>query len=114
MLNRSCRYNFEPLGDPELTDAQKQRFIGLVGEMWAEQVNGATIEQRIFPHVLAVAERGWTAAAHFPPHSEMDGAFYAAVEGRLNAMSCTLNRRGIASSPSAPGYCVWGQQLGSV
>jgi hypothetical protein len=100
-------YQFEPLGDPTLTEEQKARLVGMVAEMWAEQVNGAAIEQRIFPRALAVAERGWTAAAHFP--RSMNGSFIAGVEGRLNALSCTLNRRGVESSPSAPGHCSWSQ-----
>ena len=70
--------------------------------------NGGTVEQRVFPHALAVAERAWTSAAHFDPQPPVwDSAFYAEVEGRLNAMSCTPNRRGVQSSPSAPGYCSW-------
>jgi N-acetyl-beta-hexosaminidase len=100
-------YDFDPVGDPALTAEQKEKVIGLLAEMWAEQVNPATIEQRIFPHALATAERGWTVASHFP--AQRDSGFYAAVEGRLNAMSCTLNRRGVQSSPSAPGYCSWSQ-----
>lgn len=103
-------YAFDPLGDPALTAEQKARVIGLLAEMWGEQVNGGTIEQRIFPHALAVAERSWTSADHFDPQPRVwDSAFYAEVEGRLNAMSCTLNRRGVQSSPSAPGHCSWSQ-----
>ena len=99
------RYSFDPVGDPALSEAQKRRVIGLVAEMWGEQINSATIEQRIFPHALAVGERGWTDASHFHPSGIWDPEFYSAVEGRLNAMSCTLNRRGVRSSPSAPGFC---------
>ena len=98
-------YAFDPVGDPALTKAQKEKVVGLVAEMWGEQINSAVVEQRIFPHALAVAERGWTAAAHF------ESIDYAEVEGRLNKMSCTLNRRGIESSPSAPGHCSWSQTV---
>ena len=53
-------YSIEPLGDPALTDAQKSKVIGLVAEMWGEQINSGTVENRIFPHALAMAERGWS------------------------------------------------------
>ena len=99
-------YSFDPVGDPTLTDEQKENVAGLVTEMWGEQINSGVIEQRIFPHALAVAERGWTEATYFN-HTMGDQAFYGQVEGRLNQMSCTLNRRGIQSSPSAPGHCLW-------
>jgi hypothetical protein len=108
-------YNFDPVGDPALTDEMKARVVGLVAEMWGEQINSAVVEQRIFPHALAVAERAWTAASHFHPPPRNDDPpphpFYAEIEGRLNHMSCTLNRRGIESSPSAPGHCSWSQTV---
>jgi hypothetical protein len=74
-----------------------------------EQIDSAVVEQRIFPHALAVAERGWSPVSHFrnSTHEYRDAEFYGEVEGRLNKMSCTLNRRGIESSPSAPGHCSW-------
>ena len=100
---------FDPLGDPALTQEQKDKVIGLLAEMWGEQINGGSVEQRIFPRALSVAERAWTAAMHFHPSGIWDNAFYGEVEGRLNQMSCTLNRRGIRSSPSAPGHCLWSQ-----
>jgi hypothetical protein len=102
-------YAFDPVGDPALTDAMKARVVGLVAEMWGEQINSAVVEQRIFPHALAVAERAWTDASHFHPLGVWDTEFYGDVAGRLNHMSCTLNRRGIQSSPSSPGYCSWSQ-----
>ena len=58
----------------------KAKVAGLVAEMWGEQIDSAVVEQRIFPHALAVAERGWTAAAHFA-HGDID---YGEVEGRLD------------------------------
>jgi hexosaminidase len=103
-------YGFEPLGDPSLTPEQRARVIGLVGEMWGEQINGASVEQRIFPRVLAVSERAWTAQRHFDNSTgPYDNEFYAKVEGRLNKMACTLNRRGVESTVSAPGHCSWSQ-----
>ena len=83
------------------------KVIGLVAEMWGEQINSAVVEQRVFPHALAVAERGWTDSSKFHPSGVWDSDFYGEVEGRLNKMACTLNRRGIQSSPSAPGHCTW-------
>ena len=102
-------YGFDPIGDPALTQSQKDRVIGLVAEMWGEQINSGVVEQRIFPHALAVAERGWSPVSHFrnATHEFRDAQFYGGVEGRLNRISCTLNRRGIESSPSAPGHCSW-------
>jgi hexosaminidase len=73
-------YAFDPVGDPALTAAQRAKVVGLVAEMWGEQIDSAVVEQRIFPHALAVAERGWTAAAHFA-HGDID---YGEVEGRLD------------------------------
>jgi hexosaminidase len=108
-------YSFEPLGDPALTDEQRSKVIGLVAEMWGEQINSGTVENRIFPHALAMAERGWSSVDHFHPNGTAhvwSSGFYAQVEGRLNLMSCTLNRRGIQSSPSAPGHCSWSQTSG--
>ena len=98
---------FNPIGDPALTKEQKGKVIGLLAEMWGEQINGGSVEQRIFPRALSVAERSWTSDDHFHPSGIWDSEFYAEVEGRLNKMSCTLNRRGIQSSPSAPGHCLW-------
>eukprot|EP01046_Picozoa_sp_COSAG06_P003664 COSAG06_NODE_146_length_22145_cov_11.714733_12_plen_159_part_00 len=106
-------YSFDPVGDPELTEAQKAKVIGLVAEMWGEQIDSAVVEQRIFPHALAVAERGWSPAGYFGNATRQfrDAEFYGKAEGRLNRMSCTLNRRGIESSPSAPGHCSWSKTL---
>ena len=69
-------YNFDPVGDPALTEAQKAKVIGLVAEMWGEQINSGVVEQRIFPHALAVSERGWSSAAHFEPEGGRGAEFY--------------------------------------
>eukprot|EP01043_Picozoa_sp_COSAG02_P080929 COSAG02_NODE_19490_length_879_cov_1.193590_2_plen_152_part_00 len=150
-------YAFDPVGDPDLTEAHKAKVIGLLAEMWGEQIDSvctavdfqflllcicgvcltslafahnyrgrsqlswtrwfdtiqAVVEQRIFPHALAVSERGWSSAAHFgnATHQYHDAEFFGEAEGRLNHMSCTLNRRGIESSPSSPGHCSWSHTL---
>ena len=104
-------YSFDPVGDPALTESEKEKVIGLLAEMWGEQIDSAVVEQRLFPHALAVAERGWSPVSHFRNVTLQDAQFYGEVEGRLNRMSCTLNRRGIESSPSSPGHCSWSQTL---
>jgi hypothetical protein len=81
--------------------------------MWAEQVNSGVIEERIFPHALSVAERAWSPATHFeqPDASNMSSIDWAAIEGRINYMSCHMNRRGVGCSPVAPSYCLFSKTI---
>ena len=32
-------YAFDPVGDPELTEAHKAKVVGLLAEMWGEQID---------------------------------------------------------------------------
>ena len=92
----------EPLGDPELTAAQKANLVGVCAEMWGEQIGPSNALTRIFPRVLAAAEVGWSG-----PRSERGLAARAdeSTLARFQALACTLNRRGVPTAHIRPGHC---------
>ena len=98
--NRQDFYNAEPLSDSRLSAEEKGRVLGGMAEQWSEQVDGSSIEARMWPRALAVAERMWS-----PQTVKMDENVTLA---RLQKASCqALERRGIRGGPVEPSFCPW-------
>ncbi len=59
--NCSEHYLNDPLpADSKLTDEEKSRILGGEATMWAELVNGESVDSRIWPRTAAIAERLWS------------------------------------------------------
>ncbi len=54
--------------DTKLTPEQQKLILGGEATMWAEQINPATVDSRVWPRALAIAERFWS------PQSDRDVA----------------------------------------
>ena len=53
-------YLTEPIGDVKLTEAETARILGGEATMWSELVTPLTIDSRIWPRTIAIAERLWS------------------------------------------------------
>lgn len=63
MLTAEVMYSADPLpADAKLTPAQQKLVLGGEVCMWGEQVNERTLDSRIWPRSVAVAERLWSPA----------------------------------------------------
>lgn len=73
--------------------------------MWGESVDDANFDSRVFPRVLAVAERLWS----HETVNIIDGLTYS----RLDHHRCNMVRRGVNGGPVNPGYCdaVYGKKM---
>lgn len=65
--------------------------------MWGENVDDMSFDSRVFPRVLAVAERLWS------PRST--NLLDSTTTVRLEHHRCNLVRRGVGAGPVMPGYC---------
>ncbi|KAJ4457816.1 putative Beta-hexosaminidase subunit A1 [Paratrimastix pyriformis] len=90
--------------DPEVgssgrvPEANANLILGGEACMWAEQVDEASFDERVWPRAGATAERLWSPVA---ATSDLKAA-----APRLDMMSCRMKRRGIHSGPIIPGtYC---------
>lgn len=93
-------YNSEPFMDARLTNEMKARVLGGCAEQWSEQVDASSIEARIWPRALAVAERLWSPASQVWVENK--------TVARLQKASCqVLERRGVRGGPVASGFCPW-------
>ena len=72
--------------DTKLTAEQQKRILGGEVCMWAEQINQETIDSRVWPRTLAIAERFWS------PQSDRD---VADMYRRLRAASLELEDIGL-------------------
>lgn len=62
--NCSEHYLNDPLpADSKLTEEEKSRILGGEATMWAELVNGESVDSRIWPRTAAIAERLWSPAS---------------------------------------------------
>ena len=93
-------YTAEPFSDGNLTTDEKARVLGGMAEQWSEQVDGSSLESRMWPRGLAVAERLWS-----PRETTLVENVTVA---RLQRASCqVLERRGSRGGPVQPGFCPW-------
>ena len=53
-------YLVEPIGDIKLTEEETARILGGEATMWSELVTPLTIDSRIWPRTIAIAERLWS------------------------------------------------------
>ncbi|MGC1630986.1 MAG: family 20 glycosylhydrolase [Gelidibacter sp.] len=53
-------YLVEPIGDLKLTEEETSRILGGEATMWSELVTPLTIDSRIWPRTIAIAERLWS------------------------------------------------------
>ena len=60
MLSVEHHYSVDPIGDVELTIAERTRILGGEATMWSELVTPLTIDSRIWPRTAAIAERFWS------------------------------------------------------
>jgi len=92
-------YHAEPFSDGNLTKEEQSRILGGMAEQWSEQVDASSIESRMWPRALAVAERLW---------SSRKLTINNFTVPRLQRASCqVLERRGVRGGPIEPGFCPW-------
>ncbi|MGJ5641706.1 beta-N-acetylhexosaminidase [Formosa sp. S-31] len=53
-------YLTEPIGNVSLTEAERSRILGGEATMWSELTTPLTIDSRIWPRTIAIAERLWS------------------------------------------------------
>jgi hexosaminidase len=53
-------YLIEPIGDVKLTEEETARILGGEATMWSELTTALTIDSRIWPRTIAIAERLWS------------------------------------------------------
>ena len=80
-------YMNDPLPDTvKLSNEEKERILGGEATMWAELVTPVTVDSRIWPRTMAIAERLWS------PSSVKD---VNSMYGRMNAISYELEELGL-------------------
>lgn len=90
-------YRNEPFSCANFTEEEKQLIWGGEATMWTEQVDDVNFDSRVFPRILAAAERLWS--------DERVNLVDGITWNRLDNIRCQLLRRGIRGGPVAPGYC---------
>ncbi|MEO8773258.1 MAG: family 20 glycosylhydrolase [Gelidibacter sp.] len=60
MESVESHYLTEPIGDIKLTQEETARILGGEATMWAELTTSLTIDSRIWPRTIAIAERLWS------------------------------------------------------
>jgi hexosaminidase len=91
-------YANDPTSGMGFTPAQEALVLGGEATMWAEQVDVTNYDSRVFPRVLAIAERLWSNASDTQDITE------ATI--RLSFARChVLVRRGIRAGPILSDYC---------
>jgi hexosaminidase len=87
MLSVEHHYSTEPIGDIQLSEAERSRILGGEATMWSELVTPLTIDSRIWPRTAAIAERFWS------PKEVND---VENMKHRLNDISYKLEELGIS------------------
>jgi len=90
-------YNIEPNSIGNFTQDEQKLLLGGEACMWGEAVDDINFDSRVFPRVLAVAERLWS-----PQNvNVVDGV----TRARINHHRCNMVRRGVYGGPVSSGYC---------
>jgi hexosaminidase len=90
-------YTVEPYDGGNFTDAQKKMILGGEAPLWSEYVDDTNFNARVYPRLLAVAERLWS------PQNIKD---VTTALPRIDHMGCQIMlKRGIPVPPVQPGYC---------
>src|SRR3546814_13164688 len=77
-----------------------RRIAGVQAQLWSETLRtDAGGEYMLFPRLLALAERGWSAASWTPPHRP--GASYDCGDKRVDAAALAAGWRGFAGRVAA-------------
>ncbi len=96
-------YGNEPLNAGNFTDAMAKLILGGEAAMWSETVSNENIIQKIFPRIMAVAERLWS-----PKEIVLNDATKDWITNRLENVRCnSLVKRGVKAGPVTPGYCAF-------
>ena len=88
-------YNSDPV--PKGVTPEEEEYV-LGGELctWSENINGDTMDNRIWTRGYAVSERLWS------PKEVHDTE---KAQPRLSALQCRMYRRGVKSASTVPSYC---------
>ena len=62
MWPASRHYEFDPVGDANLTPEEQKKILGGEACMWSEYVSTENVDSRIWPRLAAIAERLWSPA----------------------------------------------------
>jgi hexosaminidase len=84
-------YSFEPI-PPELTAAESRHILGGECNMWTERAPQETLDSKVFPRILAMAERLWS------PKTRNN---YLEFHRRVRAHYARLDRLGVAYGPES-------------
>ncbi|CAG0918897.1 unnamed protein product [Notodromas monacha] len=83
---------------PEMSDEAIERLsLGAEGALWTEQVDVASVDSRLFPRLVALAERLWTR----PKNARTDKVLW-----RLQAQRSRMMYLGVNSDALLPEWCM--------
>jgi hypothetical protein len=86
------------LHDDVLLPHASPQVIGGEAVLFGEFADATNVDPQLWPRTGCVAEKLWS------PYSQTQ-TFTATTTTRLTLFRCRLVRRGIASSPTGPGFC---------
>ena len=84
-LDLRIAYSFEPVPD-ELSDNEKEYIIGSEANLWTERAPQETVDSKLFPRILALAEVFWS-----DPNNKNYDEFYSRIQNSY----ADLTARGI-------------------
>ncbi len=98
-------YSNEPYSIANFTESEKKLLLGGEACSWGESVDDFNFDERVFPRLLAVAERLWS----LQTVNVIDGITY----DRMDNQRCNMAKRGVGGGPVQPGYCaaVYGTKM---
>jgi hexosaminidase len=96
-LDLQIAYSFEPAPD-ELTTEEKKFILGGEANLWTERAPEETVDGKLFPRILALAEVFWN-----DPQNKYYDEFYSRVQNSykdLSALGIQFGREGKILTPS--------------